>query len=815
MKKRMVVVLAVISFLFFIYLTCFLGNSVSLSAILVDEEQFGAIIEKRQESDEFLLRALFFDGQQLSYDKLTNTFYYSMAEDMGSAYDPHVEKTTSCGQEISIAVLGMQISEDSLRMSKRYRMVAYSNIEYREYSIVCTTLPLMNLECDGDICDEKLPVRMTLFDNRRGAVTRFIESEGRISIRGRSSRSYPKKGFRLSLTQESLAGNVRQNRVSLLGMRQDDDWILYAAYNDPEKVRNVFSSNLWKHSCAGDNALGIDNGMEYRYLELFINDQYWGLYALGYPIDERQMEIDMSAGERLYKKGTWDTEDRILSCQEKPVDGYETSEGGEGIWEPLKMYYDTLYSQWDNPQELYAGIDIDNAVDFYLFLNLIQGIDHVGALNSLSIKNMFLSFHDRDGKKTVIYTPWDMDVTWGQQWTGNMEENMVRPYGIKSSQNTVMELGNLPALTMSGDDNIWKKIFDKYEKLRQGAWAEETINQMLDELEADIYLSGAYIRDRERWQDGSYMEAEKGLGNFRQYVMNRLQETDAYYMRLKKLVLDDGIKNAYILRSLQYKDFLECDFVLLTGGMSFPVDAERQEFLEYIGVDMQRLADGADVVVISGSKNRAEYYDMCDLTRGINTCIGFLSVQGDAQTGNCVLKTGEEIWCGLDENPVLNLMFCDGDRVSLFDFTREYVMWSRAVEEGNVQVWRSELEKHDYDVIIEIVNHDVVEEKCFRVLLETFGVNPDKVSADVDFIAIKDMGDEVTILENSHGSGDRRDTVFGELRVFYNDAGGYGVYLNGNECMLVQSGDNDDVDIRVAVIADSPYEVIWCPVFQY
>lgn len=125
------------------------------------------------------------------------------------------------------------------------------------------------------------------------------------------------------------------------------------------------------------------------------------------------------------------------------------------------------------------------------------------------------------------------------------------------------------------------------------------------------------------------------------------------------------------------------------------------------------------------------------------------------------------------------------------------------------------LKNMTYDVIIEIVNHDVVEEKCFRVLLETFGVNPDKVSADVDFIAIKDMGDEVTILENSHGSGDRRDTVFGELRVFYNDAGGYGVYLNGNECMLVQSGDNDDVDIRVAVIADSPYEVIWCPVFQY
>ena len=108
----------------------------------------------------------------------------------------------------------------------------------------------------------------------------FIFSDGNIHVRGRTAQTYPKKGYRISLIQESLGGNTRPNHVSLLGMRQDDDWLLYAAYNDQEKIRNVFSSNLWKYTCATDNAQGMDIGMEYRYLELFVNGEYWGLYAL-------------------------------------------------------------------------------------------------------------------------------------------------------------------------------------------------------------------------------------------------------------------------------------------------------------------------------------------------------------------------------------------------------------------------------------------------------------------------------------------------------------------------------------------------------
>ena len=49
--------------------------------------------------------------------------------------------------------------------------------------------------------------------------------------------------YKISLKQVSLGGNIRNNHVSL-GMEQDDDWILCAAYNDPERMRNTFSVYL-------------------------------------------------------------------------------------------------------------------------------------------------------------------------------------------------------------------------------------------------------------------------------------------------------------------------------------------------------------------------------------------------------------------------------------------------------------------------------------------------------------------------------------------------------------------------------------------
>ncbi|MBO5146868.1 MAG: CotH kinase family protein [Lachnospiraceae bacterium] len=814
MGKRTGIVLLLISVAAAVYFICFLGKPTRLSEMSIDDKQLQEIISNRNLSDENMIDRLLFDEQKLLFDEEANTFYYSLVEGSSSAYNPYVKKYSTC-KDISLAVLNAQITPADVKADKTYQLIAYNVSSYRIYNLKCTTLPLMNIECGGEIGDDDAAMHMTLFDNRKGAAQRFTESDGDIHIRGGSTRTYPKKGYKLSLTKTSLADHVRLNKVSLLGMRQDDDWILYAAYNDQEKIRNVFSSKLWKDTCAQDNSLGIDNGMEYQYIELFLNNQYWGLYALGYPIDELQLGIDMTRNEHLYKKISWDSETQILSQPEVAVVGYDTKESEDDEWAPLKKYYAALSAEWKNSEAMYSGIDLDNAIDMYLFINLIQGLDHAGGLNSLSIKNMFLSVHNKEGKDIMLYTPWDMDVTWGNQWTGDAETNLIKPYGISSSQNIVMGLGNLPALILNGDDDIWDLILTKYKTLRDTLWSEEAVNKILDEYEEDIYLSGAYLRDMSRWPDGSYWDADKGLENFRTYVSGRLHELDDYYSRVEEAVSgSEPCKNAYIIRSLQYKDFLQSDFMLLLNDRTLLSNSDYQEFLEYIGIDGKLITDNVNLVVVNGAGKKAEYYDAGSMAEGIDTCIGTVCT---ADNDSGVICRDHQAWCTSDINGHnrIDLIFGSGEEVLHFDFSKEYVMWSNLCELQDPGSWCEELKNQQYHVVIEIVNHDIIKEERFRALLSGFGVETDNIRESTDFIVVQNTAGAVTILDNSHESGTRAETVLGTLSVFYNDEGGYGVYLNNEECMAAWPADNQNVDIRVAVVSDNPYEVIWCPTFSY
>ena len=54
-------------------------------------------------------------------------------------------------------------------------------------------------------------------------------------------------------------------------------------------------------------------------------------------------------------------------------------------------------------------IEIDNFIDYYIFLNLLSAWDNTG-------KNTFLFRQSKQDKLAII--PWDMDGTWGIFWDG-------------------------------------------------------------------------------------------------------------------------------------------------------------------------------------------------------------------------------------------------------------------------------------------------------------------------------------------------------------------------------------------------------------
>lgn len=503
----------------------------TVSELSVSETEWAQICAGRQQTESPLLTELTLNGYPLLLDEENSCFYYSMIEDAPTAADPQVR----CPGAVQVAFRGGPVTAQSVADAQPLQVLAYDDQQYRVYSLVCTTLPLLSVrhtQVRADIDPEQWvgdPVEFYLFDNRAKAAQRVVSTFGVAHVRGNSSRNYPKQGYRLTLLENSLGNNVREYNVSLLGMRQDGDWLLYAAYNDHEKVRNVFSSNLWMETCARDNRFGVENGMEYRYVELFLDGRYWGLYALGFPIDAKQERLasDVAGNytEYLYKTAWWGSTNPATYELCSPT-ANETQ-----AWQRLEEYYRVLCESED-PAEIYRSVDIGNAIDIYLFYNLIQACDSVDGphSNAGSPENFFNTYLFTKGEGTdavMLYAPWDMDYSWG----ANVFDSS-QPYGVSVEENYVMALNPAERLHALGDPSIRGLLELRYQVLRRDAWSGETLCRMLDELEQDIFDSGAFARDRARWPDGNYIEDGVKLSRFKEYVLARLDYLDGYYDRL-------------------------------------------------------------------------------------------------------------------------------------------------------------------------------------------------------------------------------------------------------------------------------------------
>lgn len=478
--------------------------------LVINKDKWYDLMSRREKTSEGLIKRVSFNREDLITTDGGNEWYYSMVERREDAKNPEVSYRE---EGVELAVLEDKITDEKIRSGEAIKMMAYTGEKYEIYELFVTTLPVMKISHTGPLditkADGEVGMKMELFDNRAGATQRLTLSDGRIKVRGAGTSTYPKKGFRINLRMMSVGENRRMNNVSLLGMRQDDDWLLYAGYNDQEKVRNVFATNLWKKGQARNNEFGLDNGVEYKYVELIMNDEYYGLYALGYPVDELVLKLKQEADgkyeEFSFKKVQWDEYgDSILDTYELKTD----VENPVAAWADLENY-DKLISSNGSVDEIRQAVDMGNAIDYSLFVELIQGSDN-------DYKNLYLTAKDRGNDKVWIYTPWDLDLTFG--YTGN---------GGELSRITGVVVNRLQELK---DGEIDSELAKRYRELREGAWSNEQITEMINEYEKEIYRSGAFSRDMERWPEGNYNDADEELTRFREYVLERLVTMDRIYL---------------------------------------------------------------------------------------------------------------------------------------------------------------------------------------------------------------------------------------------------------------------------------------------
>ena len=139
--------------------------------------------------------------------------------------------------------------------------------------VLCTPAPAaaadplarVSISVKGEIPDGKKKTgRMVVRDGGR------THYRGRIGIerRGQSSQRFPKKSWSLELRDRK--GDNRD--VSLLGMPADDDWVLYAPYNDKALMRNVLAYETARRM--GRYAART------RFVEVRLDGRYHGVYVL-------------------------------------------------------------------------------------------------------------------------------------------------------------------------------------------------------------------------------------------------------------------------------------------------------------------------------------------------------------------------------------------------------------------------------------------------------------------------------------------------------------------------------------------------------
>ena len=500
---------------------------------MVTESALEKIRENFKVTEEDILESLTYNGEELPCDRERGVFYLplSMAEEAWE--DGHLDSGTP-GTNIAFAYDAA--GEDKLGLMEEGREIpfyAYTKDSVREYRLVVTGLPV--IEIDGLEEEGMCRIRVLDADTKVNWVT---ESEASMYVRGNTSRNYPKKGYRVQLLKEAPDGGYTGNKQALLGLREDDDWILYAMYNDGTKIRDKLSIDMWNVFGAGDNDFQGKLGTDLVYAEVILNGEYYGLYGLMEPIDSKQVNLQKEDGlhltEYMYKRkqpselNLSELLDPSFTAERLGFEIKGGREGGDAAdWEPL---YELLRWQEQESDEAFAAeaeemVDVGNTVDMWLFIQMITGYDQIA-------KNVYYVAKAQGGQRVFWFAPWDMDLTWG--YTSDPTYPLSTKYEDFLTESYIWwQPGDRMMLTNAAGARDLAQ--ERYAALRQELFTDEWMREKIGELEERVCASGAFARDEERWPEGNH---DAQYGELLRYALERLDYLDGFMADIQGALQD-------------------------------------------------------------------------------------------------------------------------------------------------------------------------------------------------------------------------------------------------------------------------------------
>ena len=397
--------------------------------------------------------------------------------------------------------------------------------ENLEFNVILTGLPALCI-------DKTDPDEIVRKENHTGTISLIPrlgedneagmqEMHCNFHVRGNVASFYKKKPYKVSL----LDANGHKQKKGLLDLRSDDDWILNPMYSDQTRVREATAYALWDQVTALSDSPVPSSRI--RYIELFLDDSYEGIYGLMEPVDKKQLSL--SQGDILYKIDKWDYEYPYMDLYEEMEEKKETSIltdrgvncveiryplnwDSTATWKPMQVFHEFCFVNGDSTTLSAAGLhtDPENTLDLSLFCALAHAMDN-------NWKNTFLICRRRSAREyDLSRTLWDLNYVFGDVFIFD-PQNRYSYFDTFTAEVYEPEEDSTFDFEafLAEDPAVWSRLCGKWKAWREGGISADMICSTAESNMRILKESGAIDREMQRWpQPGTPEEALEKMENW-------------------------------------------------------------------------------------------------------------------------------------------------------------------------------------------------------------------------------------------------------------------------------------------------------------
>ena len=270
-----------------------------------------------------------------------------------------------------------------------------------------TDLPVLFIDTGGELISHDQPImaRLSILNGDNDGAFHSVEEQPEITLdisvkqRGASSANFDKAQYRIKFYQNAQGRKTKN--YDLLHMGKASEWVLNGPFLDKTLARNYLAYTLGREI--------MDWAPDCRYLELFVNGQYQGVYLAIEPVTNGDARLRLSTFGLLSGETAYIVSRDRVGTDSDPLENYGKTAGYtsndlyveypgrnkinrreyEWITEDVSRFERALYGEdYRDPLTGYAAyIDVDNFVDYFILNEVFMNHD-ASYLSTYAYKEM-------------------------------------------------------------------------------------------------------------------------------------------------------------------------------------------------------------------------------------------------------------------------------------------------------------------------------------------------------------------------------------------------------------------------------------------